>query len=163
MTPTSVGRALAAPLLRTGIVAAVTVLACTRASAGDQLLPVPTPPILLRLDGTIEPTPEAAAGKGFTVVSLGFPGRATDERRSLAAEDARTVGPDTALDGKDVLNMVAPVRPNLLVTGPKALVDQLLDAAPGTKVRTEGLVTRGSRTYHLRSVRVGPDAWAGAR
>jgi hypothetical protein len=162
MRPARFARVLPAALLHWSAVAALAVLAGAPAHAGD-LLPVPSPPILLRLEGTIEPTPEAAAGKGFTVVSLGFPGRATDERRSLAAEKARTVGADTGLDGKDVLDMVAPRWPNLLVTGPRTLVDPLLDAAPGTRVRTEGVVTRGSGTYYLRSVKVGPDAWEDAR
>jgi hypothetical protein len=152
------------PTFGGAIAAAVLVGALARnVVATDMPLPVPTPPILLRLDGVIYAGADVARGQGFTVVSLGFTGPAVEARRWLAAEDARTVGPDTALDGKDVLASVAPFDPDLLVTGPRSLVDSLLAAAPGTKVRTEGLVSRGSRTYYLRSLKVGPDAWDKAR
>lgn len=141
---------------------AAVVLACALARA-DQLLPVPSPPIVLRLDGTIYATAEAARGKGFTVESLGFTRRNAEERRWLAVEVARTVGPDQALDGKDVLAWAAPLQPNFVVMGAAPLVDPLVAAESGTKVRMEGLVIRGSRTWFLRAARVGPDAWEESR
>jgi hypothetical protein len=117
------------------------------------------PPLLLRLEGTIEHSAEAARGKGFTVTSLGFLG--SDARRWLAVTKARTFGGDQPLDGKDVLALVAPFTPNFLVTGPRPLLDRLLEAPPGTPVRIEGLVDRGSRTYQLRTVEREPETPGG--
>ena len=136
--------------------AVVLLLACVGALA--QLppsgpLPNVGPPLLLRLEGVIETTPEAARGKGFTVTSLGFLG--SDARRWLAVNRARTVGGDNALDGKDVLALVAPFTPNLLVAGADEVVSRLRDAPPGSEILVEGLVDRGSRTYHLRRVETG--------
>jgi len=152
--------------VRPGIVLAglaVAMLARTP-TTGTEPLPVPMqPPILLRLDAVIHPTADAARGKGFTAVSIAFPGHGIEARRWLAVEDARTVGPDQPLDGKDVLNAVAPLQPNLLVQGSDSLRAPLLSAPPGTKVRMEGIVNRGSRTYLLRRATVGPDAWEDAR
>ena len=110
------------------------------------------PALLLKLEGVIQPTRAAAQRTGFTVTSLAFAGGSTDERRWLGVTKARTVGGDQPLDGKDVLAVVAPFTPNVLVVGPKDLVAQLRDAPPGTAVRIEGLVNRGSRTYFLRRV-----------
>jgi hypothetical protein len=117
------------------------------------------PPLLLRLEGLVEPSAAEARGKGFSVVSLGLAG--TDERRWFAVTKARTVGGDQPLDGKDVIALVAPFQPNFLAAGPEPLVDQLRNAAPGTRITIEGLVDRGSRTYYLR--RVEPDAEQGGR
>ena len=115
--------------------------------------PVPGgPPLLLKLEGVIQPTRAAAAHTGFTVTSLAFAGAPTDAQRWLGVTKARTVGGDQPLDGKDVLALVAPFTPNFLVVGPKELVVQLRDVPPGTAVRIEGLVNRGSRTYFLRRV-----------
>ena len=110
------------------------------------------PPLLLKLEGVIQPTRAAVQRTGFTVASLAFAGGSTDERRWLGVTKARTVGGDQPLDGKDVLAVVAPFTPNFLVVGPKDLVAQLRDAPPGTAVRVEGLVNQGSRTYFLRRV-----------
>src|SRR5438874_1423709 len=110
------------------------------------------PPLLLKLEGVIQPTRAAAERTGFTVTSLAFAGAPTGERRWLGVTKARTVGGDQPLDGKDVLAVVAPFTPNFLVVGPKELVAQLRDAPPGTAVRIEGLVNRGSHTYFLRRV-----------
>jgi hypothetical protein len=108
------------------------------------------PPLILRLDGMVATSREGAAGKGFAVESLGFLKSKT--RRWLAVTDARTIGGDNALDGKDVLNAVAPFDPNLIVAGPEALVARVRDAVPGTPLRIDGLVSIGSRTYLLRDV-----------
>src|SRR2546428_1879370 len=107
------------------------------------------PPLLLKLEGVIQPTKAAAERTGFTVTSLAFAGGPTDERRWLGVTKARTVGGDQPLDGKDVLAVVAPFTPNFLVVGPKDLVAQLRDAPPGTPVRVEGLVNQGSRPSFL--------------
>jgi len=135
-------------------VSPLVILACA-AGLLAQIPPLPNvgPPLLLRLDGVIEASADAARGKGFTVTSLGFLG--TDARRWLGVTDARTVGGDNALDGKDVLALVAPFTPNLLVAGPEELLRQLRDAPPGSHVRVEGLVDRGSRTYYLRRIESG--------
>ena len=115
--------------------------------------PVPGgPPLLLKLEGVIQPTEAAAKRTGFTVTSLAFLGAKTEAQRWLGVTKARTVGGDQPLDGKDVLAVVAPFTPNFLVVGPKELVAQLRDAPPGTAVRIEGLVNRGSHTYFLRRV-----------
>jgi hypothetical protein len=112
------------------------------------------PPLILRLDGVIVDSREAAAGKGFSVVSLAF--FRSETRRWLAVKDARTVGGDNYLDGKDVLNILAPFDPNLLVVGPANLVARVRDAPAGTALRIEGLVDTGGRTYLLRSVESPP-------
>ncbi|HJQ84229.1 MAG TPA: hypothetical protein VKA21_09150 [Candidatus Binatia bacterium] len=110
------------------------------------------PPLLLRLEGVIEPTRAAAEGKGFAVVSLGF--RGSDAQRWLAVTEARTVGGDHPLDGKDVLALVAPFTPNLLVTGSDDAVTRLRDAPADARVVVEGLVDQSARTYLLRRVDV---------
>ena len=110
------------------------------------------PPLLLKLEGVIQPTKGAAQRTGFTVTSLAFADGGTYEHRWLGVTKARTVGGDQPLDGKDVLAVVAPFTPNFLVVGPKELVSQLRDAPPGATVRIEGLVNQGSRTYFLRRV-----------
>jgi len=140
-------------------------LLATAAGAAAQRAPgVPGPlpggpPLLLKLEGVIQPTEAAAKRTGFTVTSLAFLGAKTEAQRWLGVTKARTVGGDQPLDGKDVLAVVAPFTPNFLVVGPEALVAQLRDAPPGTAVRIEGLVNGGSRTYFLR--RVERDAGAG--
>ena len=113
------------------------------------------PPLILRLDGIIADSKEAAAGKGFAVESLAFSGSAT--RRWLAVNDARTIGGDNYLDGKDVLNILAPFDPNLLLVGPPDLVARVRDIPAGTPFRLEGLVDTGGRTYLLRSVGPPPE------
>jgi len=121
--------------------------------ARDAAWGVPLSPGPLRLEGVIEPTPDASkrAG-GFAVASFGFLGDPSGESRWLSVTDARTVGTETAVDGKDVLEAVAPFEPNLLVAGTADVVADMRDAPPGTALRVEGLVEPGSRLYYLRSV-----------
>ena len=125
------------------------------AAAGGSLpsLPNTGPPLILRLEGSRAPTQAAARAAGFTVASLGFAG--DDARLWLGVTDARTVGGDQPLDGKDVLAAVAPFQPNLLVAGAPDLVRALRASAFDTPLVIEGLVLRSSRTYYLRQVRVG--------
>lgn len=118
----------------------------------------PAPPLILRLEGVIHRTKAGATGSGFTAVSLGFLGGSSDVQRWLGVTKARTVGGDQALDGKDVLALMAPYSPNFLVAGAARLVEQLRDAPAGTPVRLEGLVRRGSRTFYLRRVEVAAPA-----
>lgn len=117
-------------------------------------LPGVGPPLILRLDGVIAPSKAATRGVGFTAVSLGFQGKDVGRERWLAVTDARTVGGDYPLDGKDVLNLLAPFTPTLYLSGPPELAQRVRDLPPGTPVRLEGLVSRGSRTYLLRLVEV---------
>ena len=123
------------------------------------------PPLILRLEGVLEPTLEAARAAGNDIVSmqvLGGDGHAT--LRYLGATDARTIGGDNALFGKDVLAMVAPFNPNFLLTGPPAMLERVEQLAPHSRVVLEGLVTRGGRTYYLRKVEeVAPDHAARTR
>jgi hypothetical protein len=112
------------------------------------------PPLLLRLEGVVQTSP--VRREGFAIASLGFLGEGDDRASYLDVTDARTVGGDHTLDGKEVLNAVAPFTPNLLVTGPPSMVALLRDAPAGRRVRLEGLVSRGSRTYYLRNVEVEP-------
>src|SRR2546428_1994181 len=140
-------------MARSSIVA-LALLAMAAVAAAQRVPPLSSagPPLLLKLEGVIQPTKAAAEHTGFTVTSLAFAGGSTDELRWLGVTKARTVGGDQPLDGKDVLAVVAPLTPNFLVVGPKDLVAQLRDAPPGTAVRVEGLVNQGSRTYFLRRV-----------
>ena len=114
------------------------------------------PPLLLRLEGILAQDAARARAQGFTVASLGVLGRPADQRRWLGVTDARTVGGDQAVDGKDVLNAVSPFTPNLLVAGPPAVVERLLAQPDGAHVVIEGLVDRASRTYYLRSIETAP-------
>ena len=139
-------------MARSSIVA-LALLAMAAVAAAQRVVPLPAePPILLKLEGVIQATKAAAEHAGFTVTSLAFEGGSPDELRWLGVTKARTVGGDQALNGRDVLAVVAPITPNFLVVGPKELVARLRTAPPGTAVRIEGLVNRGSRTYFLRSV-----------
>ena len=137
----------------------IAVLACLAVAGGAAAQHVPGvsgafpgPPLILKLEGVIQPTKSAAERSGSTVTSFAFAGSPAREVRWLGVTKARTVGGDQPLDGKDVLALVAPFTPNFLVVGPKELVARLRDAPPGTAVRVEGLVHRGSRTYLLRRV-----------
>ena len=80
----------------------------------------------------------------------------------LGATDARTVGGDNVLNGKDVLQIVAPFSPNFLLTGPPAMLERISRLPPHSRVVLEGLVTRGGRTYYLRSVEVKEEEKAGS-
>jgi hypothetical protein len=136
-------------------------LGAVDARAGGSSRPVPSigPPLLLRLDGVLAPTRDAARAGGGTSVSLGVPGGADGgTERWLGVTSARTIGGDQFLDGKDVLQLVAPFTPNFLVRGKPPLLERLRHAPLGTPVRLEGLVSRGSRTFHLRAVLLHPGA-----
>ena len=108
------------------------------------------PPLLVRIEGEIQPTRDAVKS-GFTVVSLGFLD-AGDGHRFIGVEDVRTIGGDQFVNGKDVLNALAPFDPMLVVAGPPEQAAALRRLPPGTAVRLEGLVDRASRTIHLRGV-----------
>jgi len=130
------------------------VLALMTTAAAAQDLPSDRfgPPLILRLKGVVEPTPEAARHTdGFAVVSLGFLGDGAPAQRWLGVDEARTLPGDDPF-GKDVLEAVEPFQPNLLVAGPADVVAELRDAPPGTALDIEGLVERDSRIYHLRQV-----------
>jgi len=136
--------------------ALIVALVAGDAAWGMPVGPGPSPsggPVILRLEGVIEPTPDASKRVGgFTVASFGFLGDHSEESRWLSVTDARTVGTDIAVDGKDVLEAVAPFEPNLVVAGTADVVADMRDAPPGTALRVEGLVEPGSRIYYLRSV-----------
>ena len=133
------------------MVSVMTLAATAARSTGPPIVDV-RKPLLLRLEGVVSATREAAAESGFTATSLGFLG--TTGVSWLGVTDARTVGADQFVLGKDVLNAVAPFTPNLLVAGPPELASRLRGVPPGTRVVIEGLVDRGSRIYHLRRVEI---------
>jgi hypothetical protein len=142
-----------------GLVAAVTLAVTPIAFAfrgGGGPLPSTEPPLILRLEGVLAPTEAEARAAGFATVALGFLGRDGGPTRWLGVTQARTLSGDHPLDGKDVLAIVAPVKPNLLVTGPAAMVSELREAPSASTVAAEGLVSRGARTWYLRSVVVAP-------
>jgi hypothetical protein len=140
------------PRLRVTVLALVAALGVVAVGAGVEPPSAPAPPLILRLEGVIQPNKAAATGSGFAAVSLGFLGGTSDVQRWLGVTKARTAGGDQALNGKDVLALVAPFSPNFLVVGPESVVERLRDAPAGTPVRVEGLVHRGSRTFYLRRV-----------
>jgi hypothetical protein len=109
------------------------------------------PALLLRLEGVVGTDRAAVEKAGFTVTSFTFLGHGPEANRWLGVTDARTVGGDVAADGKDVLDAVAPFTPNFIASGDAGLVTPLLALPPGTAVRIEGLVDRGSRTFLVRS------------
>ncbi len=112
-------------------------------------------PILLRLEGAISPD-AARHGGAFTLVQIGFL-RSEHAPSWLGVTDVRVIGGNDSVLGKDVLDALAPLRPNLLAAGPEALVARLRDAPPGTRVQLEGLL-RWPRMYHLRAVELVGDA-----
>jgi hypothetical protein len=126
-----------------------------QAARAERPWPLVGPPIILRLDGTFQATADAARKEGFAALSVGFYGQ-EGVQRWFAVDDARTVGPDTPLDGKDVLAAVAPLWPNLIITGTPAMVESVRQLPDGDRVRMEALVLRGSRTFYLRSVEPAP-------
>ena len=137
--------------IRTLLLTIALALMTTAAAAQDLPSDRFGPPLILRLKGVVEPTPEAARHTdGFAVVSLGFLGDGAPAERWLGVDDARTLG-DGPL-GKDVLAVVEPFQPNLLVAGPADVVAELRDAPPGTVLDIEGLVDGDSRIYYLRRV-----------
>ena len=120
-----------------------------------QFVPLPNvgPRPLLRLEGVIEHSHDAAKRHGFTVTSFGFLGAPASVERWLGVTLARTVGGDQAVNGKTVLLNVSMWQPNFLVSGPPDLSAVLQAFAPGTRVEIEGLLVRGPNGYLLRSVR----------
>jgi hypothetical protein len=110
------------------------------------------PPLILRLDGVVATSREEAARIGFTTASFGVLGDAASERIWLGVDDARTIGGDNAINGKDVLESVAGYEPSFMLTGAKALVAQARVLPVGTRVRLEGLVDLAPRTFLLHSV-----------
>src|SRR3989442_11367946 len=95
-------------------IAVVALLAMAAGAAAQRVPPFPAtgPPLILKLEGVIQPTKAAAERTGFTVTSLAFAGAPTGDQRWLGVTKARTVGGDQPLDGKDVLAVVAPFTPN---------------------------------------------------
>ena len=158
-----IGASRAAPYHRGVRAAAWIIASCwvalAQAGVGGPGPPFPNfgPPLILRLEGVLERSREGARTHGFDVASLGFLG-GEDDRRWLGVTEARTIGGDQSVDGKDVLAAVAPFTPNLLITGPRELTDGLRSFPPGTRVVLEGLVDRGARTYYLRRSERAPDA-----
>ena len=151
-------------VVRHGIVCAIAVAIWPSGVVrAGQIPPVDLgPPLILRLEGVLETTLEAARAAGNDVVSMQILGGDDHATRYLGATDARTVGGDNALFGKDVLAMVAPFTPNFLLTGPPAMLERIRRLAPHSRVVLEGLVTRGGRTYYLRKVDVVDDGKTGA-
>ena len=145
------------------ILSATLLLLAATARADERVptgpLPNVPPPLLLQLDGVVAGSRRPAERKGFTAISLAFVG--SDARQWIGVNEARTVGGDQPLDGKAVLAQVEPFTPNFLVAGSDELITRLRDATPGTHVRIEGLVERGSRTYQLRRVETEPRHGAG--
>ena len=130
-------------------------VACASFAFGD----TPTPPVLgqpllLRLEGELLQTPAEARAKSGDFATLGFLD-GEGGTRILGIEKARTIGGDHALLGKDVLDLLKPFDPNLLLTGPPDLVDKVRGAPPGTKILLEGLLHRAQRIYYLRDVKIG--------
>jgi len=146
------------PVARNLVAVALLAFVATSASGGSLSIPTPNvgPPLLLRLEGIREPTRAAARQVGFTAVSYGFVGDGL--RLWLAVNDARTVGGDQPINGKDVLEAASPYTPSFLVAGDPGLVGALRGSAIGAPLVIEGLVIRGSRTYLLRHVQVGDPA-----
>jgi hypothetical protein len=143
---------------RAALVALVVALWSAAAAAQPGVPPADIrKPLLLQLDGVVSPERPSARQRGFALVSLGFLGESSKTQRWLDVVDARTLGGDQSLDGKDVLNALAPFTPHLLVAGPQPLVARLLEQPSGTRVVVEGLIDRGSRTYYLRSVETRPE------
>ena len=131
-------------------------LTCAPLAFADTLPPVLPggQPLLLRLEGELLQTADEARAKGGDFATLGFLD-GEGGNRVLGIEKARTIGGDHSLLGKDVLNVLKPFEPNLLLTGPPDLVDKVRRAPPGAKVVLEGLVHRAQRTYYLRDVKIG--------
>jgi hypothetical protein len=111
-------------------------------------------PLILQLEGFFAVDRAAAQAHGADAVIM----RVAGDDRWFSAVRARTVGGDQALDGRDVIARLTPIQPNLVVMGARELSDRLASAAVGTPVTMEGLVDRGSRSFLLRSVRVGDQA-----
>src|SRR3989442_15326885 len=102
-------------------IAVVALLATATGSAAQHVPPFPAtgPPLLLKLEGVIQPTKAAAERTGFTGTSLAFAGAPTGEQRWLRVTKARTGGGEQPLGGKDGRAGVAPFTPNFLVGGPR--------------------------------------------
>src|SRR5438034_11744126 len=86
-------------------IAVVALLAMAAGAAAQRVPPFPAtgPPLILKLEGVIQPTKTAAERTGFMVTSLAFAGAPTGEQRWLGVTKARTVGGGQPPDGKDVL------------------------------------------------------------
>jgi hypothetical protein len=108
-------------------------------------------PLVLELQGFFAADRGAAQARGADALVM----RVGDDDRWFSAVRARTIGGDQALDGRDVIAMLAPTRPNLIARGARELRDRLASAAVGEPVDVEGLVDRSSHSYLLRIVHVG--------
>jgi hypothetical protein len=112
---------------------------------------VVSPPLVIRFEGSFARDRNEAAAKGADAVSMRIGGR----DRWFSAMRTRTVGADQTRNGRDVLAALAPLQPNLIVTGDEDLRRRLEEAEVGTPIEVEGLVS-GSRTFLLRDVVVRP-------
>jgi hypothetical protein len=109
-----------------------------------------TQPLILRLEGRFASDRGGALANGRDVLSI----RIADRDRWLTVDRATTVSGDHPLNGRDVLNLLAPLQPNLIIVGTQSLRDRLATAADGVPVSLEGLVETGSRTLLLRDAQV---------
>jgi hypothetical protein len=128
-----------------------TVLSAAGPARASEIPGIPrAQPLILRLEGRFASDRDAALANGRDVLSI----RIADRDRWLTVDRATTVSGDHPLNGRDVLNLLAPLQPNLIVVGAQSLRDRLTSAPDGEPVRLEGLVDRGSRTLLLRDVQV---------
>ena len=132
--------------MRTAFIALV--LCCAPASGG-QLRPDVSirPPIVLRFEGSFAADRERARADGADAVGM----RIGENRRWFSARDVRTVGGDPGVSARTILNALAPYD-EILVVGDASLRQRLAEASPGTRVRVDGLIDAGARTYLLRDV-----------
>src|SRR5215470_5291116 len=94
-------------------------------------------PEVLHIEGTITADQDAAGKIGFDAVSLGFDNSATTRWLGIVAARTRMGGPDR---GREIISNLDPFTPMLLISGPKATVGKLRNAAVGTRVAVEGMV-----------------------
>jgi hypothetical protein len=102
----------------------------------------------LRLDGYVGPPPEGRRERADLLLGTG--------RKDVQFQ----VTGATVLSGEvtpsTIFSRVRPYRPNFILRGPQALIDQVADAAPGARMRIVGAWRTGSPDFLLGSVETKP-------
>src|SRR5262249_28677250 len=131
------------------VTAAVLLVSATaRTADADSLVTTEARVLMLRLEGVLTASRADAAKAGFTTASLGLMGGRERITRWLGVTEAVTIDSDRGPLGKDVLDALAGYTPTFLVIGPPDLVAALGRLPLSTRVRLEGLVRRGARTFY---------------
>lgn len=142
--------------IRSGGRAGILVLAAflaTGSPAAAQTFTGGTKPYVLQ--GKIAADQTGARQSGWFPVSIGTVGQ-SNAPVVWVGVTAFVTWNDDPFEGREVLRMLMPNQPTLLMSGPPEVVAKLQQAPPGNKVVVRGVLVPDSRNFMLSSVHVLP-------